>query len=83
MSGKQNPRVDSNPATTSPCVSQCCLDDKDICLGCFRSLEEIKAWHQASEAVRSQIVAQAQRRRRVRNTHSFDNFWQLKSRRLK
>ena len=28
----------------SPCIRNCCLDAKDICLGCFRSLEEIKNW---------------------------------------
>lgn len=28
----------------SPCVGNCCLDDADICLGCFRSLEEIVSW---------------------------------------
>ncbi|MBT2912746.1 DUF1289 domain-containing protein, partial [Vibrio anguillarum] len=24
----------------SPCIRQCCLDEMDICLGCFRSLNE-------------------------------------------
>lgn len=28
----------------SPCVSICALDDKDICVGCFRSGEEISQW---------------------------------------
>ena len=34
----------------SPCVRNCCLDDQDICLGCFRSITEICAWHDASDA---------------------------------
>nr|WP_254619459.1 DUF1289 domain-containing protein [Vibrio metschnikovii] len=25
----------------SPCVRHCCLDDKDICIGCGRTLDEI------------------------------------------
>lgn len=29
---------------TSPCIRSCCLDNNDICLGCFRSLDEIKLW---------------------------------------
>jgi len=28
----------------SPCVNICCLDDEDICLGCYRSCEEICKW---------------------------------------
>ncbi|MFW5425887.1 MAG: DUF1289 domain-containing protein [Methylophagaceae bacterium] len=28
----------------SPCIRNCCLDDNDICLGCFRSLDEIVLW---------------------------------------
>ncbi|EGR4199847.1 DUF1289 domain-containing protein [Vibrio cholerae] len=23
----------------SPCVRHCCLDDKDICIGCVRTLD--------------------------------------------
>ena len=28
----------------SPCIRNCCLDNDDICLGCFRSLTEITQW---------------------------------------
>lgn len=28
----------------SPCVRNCCLNDEDICIGCFRSLQEITRW---------------------------------------
>ncbi len=28
----------------SPCVRHCCLDDKDICIGCGRTLDEICRW---------------------------------------
>ena len=30
----------------SPCIRQCCLNDNDICSGCFRHIEEIKDWQQ-------------------------------------
>ncbi len=36
----------------SPCVSNCCLNQEDICLGCFRSLEEILAWRAANNEQR-------------------------------
>jgi len=28
----------------SPCVGICCPDGNDICMGCFRSTEEISKW---------------------------------------
>lgn len=28
----------------SPCVGVCALDDDDICIGCWRSGEEISRW---------------------------------------
>jgi len=32
----------------SPCVRICTLDDDDICIGCGRTLEEIKRWNSYS-----------------------------------
>lgn len=28
----------------SPCVGICCPDAEDICMGCFRTTEEISRW---------------------------------------
>jgi predicted Fe-S protein YdhL (DUF1289 family) len=28
----------------SPCVSICLLNDDDICVGCYRSADEIRLW---------------------------------------
>ena len=41
------PSGQNNPS--SPCVRHCCLDEHDVCLGCYRSLAEILAWHDMSE----------------------------------
>ena len=49
--------------TTSPCIRHCCLDDNDICLGCFRSLEEIKQWQAASEKQKQIVLATAASRK--------------------
>ena len=47
----------------SPCVGNCCLDDHDICLGCFRELEEIKVWSSVdNNSSRDLILANARRR---------------------
>lgn len=47
----------------SPCVRACTLDDDEVCVGCGRSLGEIKAWGGADPAARRRIVAQAQTRK--------------------
>ncbi len=43
-------------AVRSPCISNCCLDDEDVCLGCFRHIDEIVGWHSASELERVKII---------------------------
>jgi len=50
----------------SPCVRNCCLDEQEVCLGCGRSLEEIKIWSEAGDAERLRILGQAARRRAER-----------------
>lgn len=54
------------PVTTivqSPCVRNCCLNEEDICLGCFRSLEEITRWSIVDNEAKMQILAQAAMRK--------------------
>ncbi|WP_438466106.1 DUF1289 domain-containing protein [Marinomonas sp. PE14-40] len=34
----------AEPEIKSPCMSLCCLDDNDVCIGCHRSVKEITAW---------------------------------------
>ena len=34
----------------SPCVRNCCLDQQDMCVGCFRVLDEIVGWGAASKS---------------------------------
>ena len=47
----------------SPCVRNCCLNDADICVGCFRSLEEITRWSLVNDATKQYILEQATERR--------------------
>ncbi|MCE9776140.1 MAG: DUF1289 domain-containing protein [Shewanella algae] len=53
---KRSNRVDS------PCIRHCCLDLQDVCLGCFRTLEEILAWHQATDSERQAILERCRQR---------------------
>ncbi len=46
----------------SPCINICSLDDDDICIGCFRSIDEICAWREASETERREILQRAEAR---------------------
>ncbi len=57
----QMPDIDSS--AQSPCVRNCCLDDDFTCLGCFRSLEEIKEWSVVDNHRRRIILENAQRRK--------------------
>jgi predicted Fe-S protein YdhL (DUF1289 family) len=54
---------DIEAAPKSPCVRDCCLDDDLVCLGCFRSFEEIKDWSIVDDAGRRLILKNANRRR--------------------
>jgi uncharacterized protein len=50
----------------SPCIGNCCLDDDNICLGCFRSLEEIKEWVVVDDHRRRIILQNAKQRSATR-----------------
>ncbi|MGR9087212.1 MAG: DUF1289 domain-containing protein [Gammaproteobacteria bacterium] len=56
MKSKQN-------TIPSPCIRQCCLDNDDVCLGCFRLMEEIMNWEQSDETARRAILIRAMERR--------------------
>jgi uncharacterized protein len=53
---------DTNPSAQSPCVGYCCLDDDNTCLGCFRSLDEIKEWGVVDDYRRRAILQNARQR---------------------
>ena len=48
---------------SSPCISVCALDEDDICMGCFRSGEEITDWFMASDERKREILALCEERR--------------------
>ncbi len=53
----------TEPEPRSPCVSVCVLDENDICLGCYRSAEEITDWFMASAEEKRAIIRRANQRR--------------------
>ena len=46
----------------SPCISVCLLDDDDICVGCYRSADEITDWFMADAQGKREILERAQAR---------------------
>jgi predicted Fe-S protein YdhL (DUF1289 family) len=57
---------DADISVQSPCIRNCCLDDELTCLGCFRSLEEIKEWGIVDGHRRRVILQNAKERREAR-----------------
>lgn len=51
----------------SPCVRNCCLDGDDVCLGCFRTVEEIMLWGGADDEEKLAILDRAIQRRSKRS----------------
>jgi len=49
----------------SPCVRNCCLNEEDICLGCFRSIDEILQWSNATAQQKQKIIQLANARKRI------------------
>ncbi|WP_343823462.1 DUF1289 domain-containing protein [Psychrosphaera haliotis] len=35
---------------SSPCIRNCCLDEKNVCIGCYRDINEIMAWSKMSNS---------------------------------
>lgn len=46
----------------SPCVSVCALDEQDVCLGCYRTVDEIREWSSVNDAQRREIIRMANAR---------------------
>lgn len=51
------------PKIESPCIRNCCLDDNDICMGCFRTLDEIKAWLLLTDREKRVVLNKCQQRK--------------------
>lgn len=51
----------------SPCIRSCTLDpNSDICLGCYRTLDEILGWSSYSAEEKSAVLDQLEGRKQKR-----------------
>jgi predicted Fe-S protein YdhL (DUF1289 family) len=56
---KNEPILTSNVENTvvkSPCVNICCLNEDDVCLGCYRSCDEICKWGAMDNEQRNDVM---------------------------
>ena len=58
-----DPRRPQSEPLDSPCVRNCCLDDQDVCLGCGRTLSEIRAWSSLDRRQRAEVLERARARK--------------------
>lgn len=47
----------------SPCTRNCCLDTDDVCVGCFRHIDEICGWQSMSESAKEIVLNNCQKRK--------------------
>ena len=66
--------VDQSAVVTSPCVRNCCLNEKDICLGCFRHVEEITQWSSFTEEERKAVLEKTVNRKQEHD-EKFGKLW--------
>ena len=57
---------DAVGSPASPCVRNCCLDQDDVCMGCFRSITEICQWHEASDTEKIETLIRCRARYKER-----------------
>ena len=51
-----------NNNVVSPCISQCKLDDNDVCVGCYRTSSEISGWMNKSEDDKIEIAIRCKKK---------------------
>lgn len=53
----------SKQTIDSPCIGVCSMDDvSGLCLGCYRTIEEIQGWWDMDETSKQSIIDQADER---------------------
>ena len=53
----------SDAEPQSPCISVCLLDEMNVCVGCYRSADEITDWLMASAEQKRDVLRRTQQRR--------------------
>ncbi len=51
----------------SPCISICALNDDDVCVGCYRTGNEISHWGAMDNGQRREVLDMAYQRQKAEN----------------
>ena len=54
---------DSTQPVKSPCIEVCSLNDQDVCIGCYRTANEIIEWFSAPDERKREILLSVNERR--------------------
>ncbi|MEO2281836.1 DUF1289 domain-containing protein [Pseudoalteromonas pernae] len=54
----------------SPCIDQCCLNPDDVCVGCYRTLDEILDWSCSTNEQKIAILQSCEKRRKQHGSSS-------------
>ena len=46
-----------------PCIRKCCLNEKDVCMGCYRTLDDMRVWHKVTTSEKKNMLMLAEKRR--------------------
>ncbi|WP_427983036.1 DUF1289 domain-containing protein [Agarivorans sp.] len=57
--------MDLQQQLESPCIRQCTLDGDDICVGCFRHIDEICGWSSMDVAAKRKVLQHCEQRRKL------------------
>jgi len=47
-----------------PCIRQCCLNEEDVCLGCFRTFDDMLIWNKANAEQKTKMLQMAEQRKK-------------------
>lgn len=56
---KANPKLNASDEIDNPCIRHCCLNEHDVCVGCFRHYEEILAWRSMDKQAKIAVKEKA------------------------
>ena len=54
----------------SPCISVCLLDKNDVCVGCWRTADEITEWNECDDDRKLEILSCCRQRFQADQKHT-------------
>jgi len=52
-----------------PCIRKCCLNEDEVCLGCFRTFNDMLVWNKASNQDKKEMLEKAEMRKKNMRTN--------------